>query len=191
MTVHVESSTGHGVACAERAVIYANRVQVSRGYTILCSCALALSALLLLWVVIEADYPLGHAIKFWTFVLADGAVTLFVVVEIVISLVAQGVSSYCRSCCNWLDIAVAVLCVSTIFLHMLGPTAVCALPRAEGSAHCTLSGSMRALSTMSQPSTAAHTGPCAAHQLWLSHVAHDVGRGDRNSSWRRRWRRRS
>ena len=50
---------------------------------------MALSALLLVWVVLESDFPLGHAVKFWIFVVADTAVTLFVLLEIAISVLAQ------------------------------------------------------------------------------------------------------
>ena len=41
--------------------------------------SLALSVCLLVWVSIEADYPLGNdAVKFWVFVLLDSVLTLFV-----------------------------------------------------------------------------------------------------------------
>lgn len=116
----------HGVVpCSERARIVANRVQYSRAYAITYVAALSLSVLLLVWVVLEADYPLEHRVKFWVFVLADSAVTLFVVLEVVIrALASGGCRFFCMNPWNLLDVAVAVLCITTIFLHVLGPTAV-------------------------------------------------------------------
>ena len=108
------------VACGERARIYANRVQFSRSYTALYSAALILSLLLLLWVAVEE--PLDGNVKFCVFVLADSAVTLFVVLEIVLRLIAVGKRRFCYSMSNILDVGVALLCLVTIFLHILGPT---------------------------------------------------------------------
>ncbi len=117
--------TGAHVTCNELARIYANRVQFSRSYAVLYAAALVLSVLLLVWVFLEKDYPLRHAIKFWIFVLADGAVTLFVALEVLIrALAAGGCRRFLLEQWNVFDIFVAMLCITTIFLHVLGPTDV-------------------------------------------------------------------
>ena len=106
----LNDETPHGtVGCSERARILANRITYSRSYTALYFGVLMLSLLLLLWVVVEADYPLGHAVKFWVFVLLDGAVTLFIVAEVTISLLAVGCRRFCSSACNVIDAAVVAL----------------------------------------------------------------------------------
>ena len=90
---HVVEEGGEDIAtdlCAERARHYANRVQFSRAYTRAYGVVLVLSALLLVWVIVEKDFPLGHKVKFWIFVVADTAVTLFVLLEIGVSVLAQG-----------------------------------------------------------------------------------------------------
>ena len=49
--------------------------------------SLALSVCLLVWVSIEADYPLGNdAVKFWVFVLLDSVLTLFVLLPLCLLL---------------------------------------------------------------------------------------------------------
>ena len=90
--------------------------------------SLALSVCLLVWVSIEADYPLGNdAVKFWVFVLLDSVLTLFVLLEITVTVLVQGCSNFCRQCTNRADVAVAVLCVAALLLHVLGPAADAAL----------------------------------------------------------------
>lgn len=114
--------------CAERLRIYANRVKYSRAYTICYAASLALSVCLLVWVIIEADYPLGNdALKFWTFVVLDSVLTLFVLLEITVTVLVQGCSNFCRQWTNRADVAVAVLCVAALLLHVLGPAADAAL----------------------------------------------------------------
>tara|TARA_B110001452_G_C15120960_1_gene390669 strand:+ start:175 stop:936 length:762 start_codon:yes stop_codon:yes gene_type:complete len=107
--------------CVERSKIYANRLQFSRAYAYSYSVVLVLSIFLLVWVVIENDYPLGHAVKFWVFVILDSIVTLFVVLEIAASLLAQGRQNFCMQWSNRADMAVALLCVVALLLHVLGP----------------------------------------------------------------------
>lgn len=109
--------------CVERSKIYANRVQFSRAYAYSYSVVLALSIFLLVWVIIENDYPLGHVVKFWVFVILDSIVTLFVVLEIAVSLLAQGRQNFCMQWSNHADMAVALLCVVALLLHVLGPAA--------------------------------------------------------------------
>jgi len=111
------------VTWSERARIYANRVHYSRVYAALYASALILSGLLLVWVLLEKDYPLRHAVKFWIFVLADGAVTLFMVLEVMTrALAAGGCRHFLLEGWNVFDIFVTLLCISTIFLHVVGPT---------------------------------------------------------------------
>ena len=90
--------------------------------------SLALSVCLLVWVIIEADYPLGNdAVKFWVFVVLDSVLTLFVLLEITVTVLVQGCSNFCRQWTNRADVAVAVLCVAALLLHVLGPAADAAL----------------------------------------------------------------
>ena len=97
------------VFCAERARIYANRVQFSRAYTVLYGVVMLLSAALLVWVLVEEDFPLAHAVKWWIFVVMDTAVTLFVLLEILVSSLAQGWRRYITRCSNVVDLAVGGL----------------------------------------------------------------------------------
>lgn len=120
--VRVDPAAGT-ITCTERARILANRVAYSRFFTTLYACVLVLSTLLFIWVIIEADYPLDHAVKFWVFVLADGAVTCFIILEVTLNMVAVGVRRFCARPSNVLDAAVVVLCVTVIFLHVLGSLA--------------------------------------------------------------------
>ena len=139
--------------CAERLRIYANRVKYSRacapatvpappqGFALPTVClpvaatdtacyaiSLALSVCLLVWVSIEADYPLGNdAVKFWMFVVLDSVLTLFVLLEITVTVLVQGCSNFCRQWTNRADVGVAVLCVAALLLHVLGPAADAAL----------------------------------------------------------------
>ena len=123
-----EALSSHEDTCVrvtwnERARIYANRVHYSRVYAALYAAALILSGLLLVWVLLEKDYPLRHAVKFWIFVLADGAVTLFMVLEVMTrALAAGGCRHFLLEGWNVFDIFVTLLCISTIFLHVVGPT---------------------------------------------------------------------
>ena len=123
-----EALSSHEDTCVhvtwnERARIYANRVHYSRVYAALYAAALILSGLLLVWVVLEKDYPLRYAVKFWIFVLADGAVTFFMVLEVMTrALAAGGCRHFLLEGWNVFDIFVTLLCISTIFLHVVGPT---------------------------------------------------------------------
>lgn len=60
--------------CSERCNIYANRVQYSHAYLLTYALMILTNLCLLVWVVIEADYPLTHPAR-WAFLLADAFVT--------------------------------------------------------------------------------------------------------------------
>jgi len=130
-----ESSTAEPVRqplpCTTPRLPVADRVLASCGRdadTICYAASLALSVCLLVWVIIEADYPLGNdALKFWTFVVLDSVLTLFVLLEITVTVLVQGCSNFCRQWTNRADVAVAVLCVAALLLHVLGPAADAAL----------------------------------------------------------------
>ena len=145
-TASCVESAPFALGCAERVRIYANRVKYSRacaplprtprrpdadhvpacgrGADTVCYAAfLALSVCLLVWVVIEADYPLGNALKFWVFVVLDSVLTLFVLLEITVTILVQGGANFCSQWTNRADVAVAVLCVAALLLHVLGPAA--------------------------------------------------------------------
>jgi len=108
--------------CIERAHIYANRLQFSNEYTYVYALAIAINLLLLLWTIVESDYPLGHVAKFWVFVISDVCVTVFVVLEILVSLLAQGLAVFCSMCSNRVDVVVALFCIVALLGHFLGPT---------------------------------------------------------------------
>jgi len=109
------------VGCAERLRIYANRVQFSQGWATLYALMIFLNAFLLVWAIAEADYPLGHAIEFWVFVIIDCAVTLFVLLEIALNWCAQGPLLFCALWSNRFDMLVALLLIGALLLHVLGP----------------------------------------------------------------------
>mmetsp|Transcript_45379 Transcript_45379/g.96549 ORF Transcript_45379/g.96549 Transcript_45379/m.96549 type:complete len:287 (-) Transcript_45379:662-1522(-) len=123
--IHLAPAGANGVVldCAERCRIYANRLQFSTQYTYLYVAVILLNAMLLLWTVVEADYPLGHVVKFWVFVVADSLVTLFVLFEIVVSLLAQGSRLYFSLWHNRVDILIALLCIFALLGHLFGPAA--------------------------------------------------------------------
>lgn len=120
-TSTVDAGGGSGILCPERARIYANRVVFSRAYTIVFSCMLLLSLALLVWVLVEAGYPLDDAVKFWVFVALDSTVTLFLLCEILLALAVSGCARFWWHWAHWVDVAVFVLCVATIAMHVLGP----------------------------------------------------------------------
>ena len=109
------------VGCAERFRIYANRVQFSQCWTTLYAIMIFLNAFLLVWAISEADYPLGHAVEFWVFVIIDCAVTAFVLLEIALNWCAQGGTLFCSLWGNRLDMLVATLLIVALLLHVLGP----------------------------------------------------------------------
>ena len=98
--------------------------QFSSQYLYVYALAIALNVMLLLWTIVESDYPLGHVAKFWIFVIFDVFVTLFVVFEILVSLLAQGLAVFCSICHNRVDIIVALFCMVALLGHLLGPTSV-------------------------------------------------------------------
>ena len=106
--------------CGERFRIYANRIQYSREYTYWYGLAIAINVVLLLWVMVEADYPLRHRAR-WLFLCADLFMTAFIVLDIAISAFTQGWRRFWLQWSNWFDVSVALLCVGVIFLH--GPAA--------------------------------------------------------------------
>ena len=120
---NVPSSSWDVLPCAERARIYANRIQFSKQYIWFYLAAILLNTWLLIWTVVERDYPLAHSLKFVVFVLTDCVVTLFVLFEIAISLLSQGPRIFCSQCNNRIDVCVASLCIVALALHALGETA--------------------------------------------------------------------
>ena len=112
-------TTEHQVECCERAHIMANRVQYSRGYFYFYGLLIALNVFLLAWVFVEADYPLSHAVKFWVFVLLDGAVTLCILIEVVLTALVQR-RTFLRLWSNRFDLFVLALCFAAIGMHALG-----------------------------------------------------------------------
>ena len=111
------------ITCDERARIYANRLKFSRVYAALYAAALAVSLMLLVWVVVESHTQSRKYLQqhLWVFVTADALVTLFVILEILVAVLAQGWRRYCAITANVLDIAVALFCVFVLLLHALGP----------------------------------------------------------------------
>ena len=109
----------HQVECCERAHIMANRVQYSRGYFYFYGLLIALNVFLLAWVFVEADYPLSHEVKFWVFVLLDGAVTLCILIEVVLTALVQR-RTFLRLWSNRFDLFVLALCFAAIGMHALG-----------------------------------------------------------------------
>ena len=97
----------------------ANRVQYSRGYFYFYGLLIALNVFLLAWVFVEADYPLSHAVKFWVFVLLDGAVTLCILIEVVLTALVQR-RTFLRLWSNRFDLFVLALCFAAIGMHALG-----------------------------------------------------------------------
>ena len=67
--------------CGERFRIYANRLQFSREFTYLYALMIFVNIALLMWVMIEADYPLHHSAR-WLFLLADFFMTAFIILDI-------------------------------------------------------------------------------------------------------------
>ena len=117
-------SSSHDVPrCAERFHIYANRVQYSKQYSLAYGCMILINVGLLVWTIVEADYPLTHPAR-WVFLLADLFVTAFVLLEIMINMGAIGWRRFWRLWSNWFDVTVALLCVAVIAMHALGPTAL-------------------------------------------------------------------
>ena len=68
---------------------------------------------------VEADYPLSHAVKFWVFVLLDGAVTLCILIEVVLTALVQR-RTFLRLWSNRFDLFVLALCFAAIGMHALG-----------------------------------------------------------------------
>mmetsp|Transcript_54325 Transcript_54325/g.90139 ORF Transcript_54325/g.90139 Transcript_54325/m.90139 type:complete len:271 (-) Transcript_54325:41-853(-) len=120
---HLRNANEVVLGCAELSRIYANRLQFSQQYTYIYAFVIVLNASLLIWTAIELDYPLGHKVKFWVFVVADSLVTFFVLFEIVISLMAQGLHIFLSLWHNRIDMMVALLCIIALLGHVLGPTA--------------------------------------------------------------------
>jgi len=108
--------------CSERCRIYANRVQYSRQYLVLYGFMIAVSLGLLVWVVIEADYPLKHPAR-WVFVIADSCVTAFILLELSVNMGATGCRRFWKLWSNWFDFTVTALCVGVLAMQALGPTA--------------------------------------------------------------------
>ena len=107
----------HQVECCERAHIMANRVQYSRGYFYFYGLLIALNVFLMAWVFVEADFV--DAVKFWVFVLLDGAVTLCILIEVVHTALVQR-RTFLRLWSNRFDLFVLALCFAAIGMHALG-----------------------------------------------------------------------
>eukprot|EP00966_Prymnesium_polylepis_P002863 65170-Prymnesium_polylepis.1 len=101
---HVGSQAGsHDVPrCAERCHIYSNRVQYSKQYLVAYLLMILTNVGLLVWVVIEADYPLTHPHR-WVFLLADFFVTAFVLLEVLVNMGAVGWRRFWKQWSNWFD----------------------------------------------------------------------------------------
>jgi len=108
--------------CLERCRIYANRVQFSKEYLVVYALMIAVNLGLLVWVIIEADYPLMHPAR-WAFLVADLFVTSFVVLEVTLNMCAVGWRRFWQLKSNWFDFSVMLLCVVVIAMHALGPLA--------------------------------------------------------------------
>ena len=93
----------------------------TRRYAILYAIALCASALLLTLAIVErhSGYLRTH---FWAFLTADAVVTMFVALEVGVSMVAQGWRRYLTSLPNFLDVIVVLFCVFVILFHLFGPS---------------------------------------------------------------------
>ena len=99
----------------ERLRIMANRLQFSKVWIAVYIFNILLSVVLLIFTaMIDRDVAIDTRLKFWVFFALDFALTIFILFEILLSLLAQSPRLFFSQWNHRVDVLVAVLCIVSL-----------------------------------------------------------------------------